>query len=89
VSAQTTLPKPWAALARRLGGVGKLAEALGVTPRTVARWGCGVLPQPIVQQYVVDFAKKHGVSIVWRESASVGKRRRKLGTDKKGKRQSE
>ena len=61
-------------MARRLGGVGKLAEALGVTPRTVARWGCGVLPQPIVQQYVVDFAKKHGVSIVWR-------------TDKKGKRQ--
>lgn len=34
----TTLPAPWDALAERLGGVGKLAEALGATPRSINRW---------------------------------------------------
>jgi hypothetical protein len=61
----TTLPAAWAELARKEGGVGKLAKALGVSPRTLCRWGKGKQPQPIVQQYVTDFAKKRGVDITW------------------------
>jgi len=34
----TTLPAPWLSLARKLGGVGALAVAMGVTPRTINRW---------------------------------------------------
>lgn len=36
-----TLPGPIGALAKKVGGVGALAEELGVTPRTVRRWASG------------------------------------------------
>lgn len=34
----TTLPGVWGQMARAVGGVGKLAEEFGVTPRTLQRW---------------------------------------------------
>lgn len=37
----TTLPEPWRSLAAKLGGVQALADALGVVPLTVRRWGSG------------------------------------------------
>ena len=37
----TTLPAPWLSLARKLGGVQCLADAMGVTPRTINRWAKG------------------------------------------------
>lgn len=43
MSRATTLPESWATLARVLGGVAALADACGVTPRTLARWATGEL----------------------------------------------
>jgi DNA-binding transcriptional regulator YiaG len=37
----TTLPEPWISLARKLGGVQGLADALGVAPNTIYRWAHG------------------------------------------------
>ena len=37
----TTLPDPWRSLAKKLGGVGALASALGTASRTVNRWARG------------------------------------------------
>ena len=37
----TTLPEPWLSLAKKLGGVGALAVALGTTPRTINQWAHG------------------------------------------------
>ena len=34
----TTLPPPWDRIAAALGGVAKLAETLGTTPRTINQW---------------------------------------------------
>lgn len=41
MSRKSTLPEPWRSLADKLGGVGKLAEAMGVDPRTIGRWAHG------------------------------------------------
>jgi len=38
----TTLPPTWKRLADDSGGVAKLAEKLGVDPRTLYRWAHGV-----------------------------------------------
>ena len=70
MSRPTTLPGPWAQLAQAAGGVGELARLLGVSRRTVERWGTGVLPGAIVQEHVVAFAKRRGVAIVWGESSA-------------------
>ena len=43
MSRATTLPEPWATLAHALGGVAALADACGVTTRTLARWATGEL----------------------------------------------
>jgi hypothetical protein len=37
----TTLPEPWRELAKRLGGVAIMAEAMGTVPRTVNHWANG------------------------------------------------
>ena len=37
----TTLPEPFLSLAQKLGGVQALADALGVTRRTLNRYGTG------------------------------------------------
>jgi len=36
-----TLPEPWKSLAVKMGGVGKLADYLGVAPNTLYRWAHG------------------------------------------------
>jgi DNA-binding transcriptional regulator YdaS (Cro superfamily) len=69
VSRPTTLPGPWAQLAQAAGGVGALARLLGVSRRTIERWGAGVLPGAIVRGHVIAFAKQRGVAIVWGESS--------------------
>jgi len=61
----TTLPPPWAAFAAAAGGVGKLAATLGVSRRTIDRWGAGTIPNRHVQEYVIQEAKKLGVTITW------------------------
>jgi hypothetical protein len=76
VSRPTTLPGPWAKLAQAAGGVGELARLLGVSRRTIERWGAGVLPGVIVQEHVVTFAKRRGVAITWGGSARGTKPRR-------------
>lgn len=69
MSRPTTLPGAWAQLARAAGGVGELARLLGVSRRTIERWGAGVLPGAIVREHVVAFAKRRGVAIAWGESS--------------------
>ena len=68
-SRPTTLPGPWAQLAQAAGGVGELARLLGVSRRTIERWGAGVLPGAIVREHVVTFARRRGVAIVWGRQA--------------------
>ena len=43
MSRATSLPTPWRELAVALGGVAALADACGVTTRTLARWATGEL----------------------------------------------
>jgi len=38
MSRPTTLPDPWAGLARAFGGVSRLARYLGVDRRTISKW---------------------------------------------------
>jgi hypothetical protein len=62
----TTLPSPWRELAAALGGVAQLAEACGVTTRTVQRWARGELtPGPIVKRHVGALAKRRGLEEPW------------------------
>jgi transcriptional regulator with XRE-family HTH domain len=62
----TTLPEPWLALAGAFGGVARLAEACGVSPRTIAYWASGDrTPGPIVQKHVRALAKRRGVAEPW------------------------
>jgi hypothetical protein len=62
----TTLPEPWRALAAALGGVAQLAEACGVTTRTLQRWARAELtPGPIVQKHVRTLAKRRGLAEPW------------------------
>ena len=62
MSRSIQLPSPWRELASVLGGVGKLATALDVAPRTIDRWAAGERhPHKLVQACVNRFAKMHGV----------------------------
>lgn len=62
----TTLTGPWLALAQHCGGVGPLAQELGVSARTVARWADGTrTPGAIVQHAVILFARRRGVELTW------------------------
>lgn len=78
MSRPTTLPSPWIDLALAAGGVGELATLLGVSRRTIERWGAGTVPSAIVQAHVVAFAKRRGVEIAW--GASAGDKSRTVRT---------
>ena len=81
MSRPTTLTGPWLALATGAGGVGELARLLGVSRRTVERWGSGDrVPGAIVQAHVIAFAKRRGVAIEWGPGASSGAKTRARGT---------
>ena len=65
---KTTLPQPWSDLARHVGGVGVLAEMLGVSRRTIQMWGKGRQPSRLMQEHVSEFAKKYKVTLRWRKT---------------------
>ncbi len=61
----TTLPAPWAELAAAYGGVVALAERLGVSYRTLERWGHGeTRPSVLAVRELERLAKRKGVK--WR-----------------------
>lgn len=61
-----SLPEPWATLARALGGVGALAEALDVEPRTVHRWATGArVPDELRKRDVRARLKRRGLEPPW------------------------
>lgn len=58
----TTLPSPWRELAQAYGGVGKLAEACGVSLRALERWASGERsPSLFAQRHVRALARRRGV----------------------------
>lgn len=66
MSRPTTLPEPWDALAHALGGVAELAEALGVTTRTVHRWADGERePSSLQKRDVRDRLRRRGLKAPW------------------------
>ncbi len=66
---ETTLPEPWKALAAALGGVGKLAEELGVDTWTIGRWARGDFkPRPVIQKAVNALAKRRKVDAPFTEA---------------------
>ena len=63
---ETTLKTPWYELALAAGGVGRLAELCGVTPRTIERWGSGtMIPHPLVRAEVRRLADELKVRSPW------------------------
>jgi hypothetical protein len=61
-----SLPSPWLELAQAVGGVGKLAEACGVTTRALERWASGDrTPGSIVRDHVRALARRHKVAEPW------------------------
>lgn len=61
MSRQTTMTGPWAAMAEAAGGVGHLAEILGVTPMTIWRWANGGTISPPVRIALATVAHQLGV----------------------------
>jgi uncharacterized protein Yka (UPF0111/DUF47 family) len=53
------LPGPLGDLARKLGGVDRLAEEVGVCPRTIRRWAHGVLILPMPRKMLTMLFEKH------------------------------
>lgn len=50
---------PWLPLVEAAGGVGELADALGVTRNTVYAWGTGrVEAPPLRRQQIEDWARR-------------------------------
>jgi hypothetical protein len=56
------LPGPLGDLAHKLGGVGPLAEEVGVSARTVRRWAHGDPMLPMARKVLTRLFKKHGVN---------------------------
>lgn len=68
MSRRTTLSGPWLALSRALGGVAGLAEALGVTTRTVGRWAAGTtIASELQRRDVVQRLRRRGLASPWAE----------------------
>ena len=60
----TNMRGAWKALADALGGVGKLADALGRNRSTIERWASGERVPPVeVQAAVGELAARHGVAM--------------------------
>lgn len=58
----TTLPSPWREAAERAGGVGALAEALGVGRMTLWHWASGTRePRPIASNAVNAWFRRRGL----------------------------
>jgi transcriptional regulator with XRE-family HTH domain len=62
----TTLTSPWRELAAAFGSIAELANACGVSPRTIAYWASGDrTPGPIVRAHVRRLAKRRGIDDAW------------------------
>lgn len=62
----TTLPEPWADLAHALGSVAELADACGVTARTVHRWADGEREPSVLQKRDVrERLRRRGLRAPW------------------------
>lgn len=66
MSRRTTLPAPWLPLVAAAGGVGALAEALGVAPATLRSWGAGTVPGRHTRAAVSAWARRRGLEGPWR-----------------------
>jgi hypothetical protein len=66
VSRPTSAPAPWLPLIERAGGVGKLAEALGVELRTLQHWLAGDRePGKFARGAVEKWAQRRGLASPW------------------------
>ena len=69
MSRPTTLTGPWLVLAEKFLSVEKLAERLGVSPRTIRHWHDGDrVPHEIVRHHVEAVAKKYNITLTWHRS---------------------
>ena len=60
MSPPLTIRGPWLALVQHAGSVSALAEAIGVTRRTLHRWIAGTSwPGPFTRAYVDNLAARH------------------------------
>ena len=70
MSAASSLPAPWRELAEAAGGVGKLAEAFGVSPRTIHRWAHGERTPSVLEQRGINaWALAHKCKAPYRVAA--------------------
>jgi hypothetical protein len=58
MSRKTSLEGAWLQLAESAGGVGKLAEALGVSQSSIYRWGMGQPLKTLARTAVQRYAKR-------------------------------
>lgn len=68
----STLPPEWARLADAAGGVGELAEAIGVSPQAVWKWGKGGNISRLGMAAVRAFCVKKRVPLPWAEKSDAG-----------------
>ena len=68
MSRPTTLTGPWLALVKLFESVEKLAERLGVSPRTIRHWHDGDrVPHEIVRHHVETFARQYNITLTWKK----------------------
>ena len=61
MSRKTSLEGAWLALVHAAGSLGALAEALGVAPSSIYRWGMGQPISSLAQAAVRRYAKRRGL----------------------------
>ena len=68
MSRPTTLTGPWLVLSKKFESVEKLAERLGVSPRTIRHWHDGDrVPHKIVRHHVEAFARQYNITLTWKK----------------------
>jgi hypothetical protein len=76
MSRATTLTGSWLTLAKKFESIEKLADALGVSTRTIRHWHDGERhPHPIVKNKIDAVAREHGVTLTWSKPAKNRPRR--------------
>jgi hypothetical protein len=68
MSRATTLTGSWLTLAKKFESIEKLADALGVSTRTIRHWHDGDrVPHHVLKGHVDDIAKQYGVTLTWKK----------------------
>ena len=68
VGKPTTLPAAWLPLVEAAGGVGALATALGISARSIVRYGAGeAAPILAVRRAIDTWAKRRGIDSPFRQ----------------------